>query len=40
MSNGEALVYPYVLDGKGGEKVVDWNAIDDLYWGYLTEIKN
>ena len=41
MSNGEALVYAYLLDGKGGGKVVDWNAIDDwnpsqgLLWIHL-----
>ena len=39
MRNGEALVYAYVLDGKGGGKVVDWSAVDDLYCGYITEMK-
>jgi hypothetical protein len=39
MRNGEALVYAYVLDGRGGGIAVDWNVIDDFYFGYLTEIK-
>ncbi|MGD2012414.1 MAG: hypothetical protein PVH85_03270 [Desulfobacterales bacterium] len=33
MRNGEALVYAYVLDGQGGVIAVDWNIIDDLYYG-------
>jgi hypothetical protein len=41
MSSREALVYAYLLDGKGSGKVVDWNAIGDwnpsqgLLWIYL-----
>jgi hypothetical protein len=41
MSSREALVYAYLLDGKGNGKVVDWNAIDDwnlsqgLLWIHL-----
>ena len=45
MSNGEALVYAYVLDGKGGGIAVDWKAIDDwnpnqgLLWIHLFRTK-
>ncbi len=41
MRNGEALVYAYVLDGKGGGIALDWKAIDDwnpsqgLLWIHL-----
>ena len=29
MNEGDALVYAYVLDGKGGGAALDWNAIDN-----------
>ena len=41
MRKGEALVYAYVLDGKGGGIALDWKAIDDwnpsqgLLWIHL-----
>jgi zinc transporter len=41
MIEGDALVYAYLLDGKGGGAAVDWNAIDDwnpsqgLFWIHL-----
>ncbi|MGD8962284.1 MAG: hypothetical protein PVH43_07200 [Desulfobacterales bacterium] len=41
MNDGDALVYAYLLDGKGGGAALDWNAIDDwnpsqgLLWIHL-----
>jgi zinc transporter len=41
VNEGDALVYAYFLDGKGGGVAVDWNAIDDwspsqgLLWIHL-----
>jgi zinc transporter len=41
MTEGDALVYSYLLDGKGGGEVVDWHAIDNwdssqgLLWIHL-----
>ncbi len=41
MNKGEALVYAYLLDGKGSGKVLDWPAIDNwdssqgLLWMHL-----
>lgn len=29
MTEGDALVYAYLLDGKGGGEVVGWPAIDN-----------
>ena len=41
MNEGDALVYAYLLDGKGGGAALDWNAIDNwnpsqgLLWIHL-----
>jgi len=41
MTEGDALVYAYLLDGKGGGEVVSWPAIDNwdssqgLLWIHL-----
>ena len=41
MAEGDALIYAYLLDGKGGGEVIDWPAIDNwdssqgLLWIHL-----
>jgi hypothetical protein len=41
MKKGDALVYAYLLDGKGGGEALDWTAIDNwnpsqgLLWIHL-----
>ena len=41
MTEGDALVYAYLLDGKGSGKILDWPAIDNwdssqgLLWIHL-----
>ena len=41
MNEGNALIYAYLLDGKGGGEAVDWTAIDNwnpsqgLLWIHL-----